>query len=76
MKNHMAACLAGRGASTFEDSYHETLHNSAPRQAVNYAKCVLCGGEMLRDSVSSLCSRTLCRAVRMILQQQLNNNRC
>jgi hypothetical protein len=71
----MAACLAGRAASTFEDTYHETLHDSAPRVAVNYATCVLCGGEMLRDSVSRVCSRELCKAVRIAKQKQLNTSR-
>ena len=70
MKNNVAACLAGRAGTTFEDCYHETLHQSAPRVAVNYTRCVLCGGEMLRDSASRVCSRPLCRAVRVVLQKQ------
>jgi len=57
------------GGATFRNCYHESLHNSMPRVAVNYANCLFCGREMLRDSVSSVCSRTICRAVRIALQR-------
>lgn len=69
MRSTMATCLGRRGASSFEDCYHETVHDSVPRVAVNYAKCLLCGGDMLRDSASRVCSRALCKAVRMALQE-------
>lgn len=69
----MVACLAGRNGTTFEDCYHDYMHSSAPRLAVNYATCLLCGGEMLRDSASNICSRSLCKAVRVMLQKQLGN---
>jgi cytochrome c-type biogenesis protein CcmH/NrfF len=64
------------GGSVFERCYHETLHHSHPRSAVNYTRCMLCQGEMLRDSMSQICSRPLCRAVRIKMQKSLESTSC
>lgn len=62
------------GAYAFEKCYHETVHRSQPRLAVNYTRCALCQGEMLRDSMSRICSRSLCRAVRIKMQKAAESN--
>jgi cytochrome c-type biogenesis protein CcmH/NrfF len=63
-----------QGGAVFENCFHETLHHSQPRSAVNYARCILCQGEMLRDSMSRICSRPLCRAVRIKMQKNFEAN--
>ena len=62
------------GASVFHNCYHESVHRSQPRVAVNYARCMLCQGEMLRDSMSRICSRPLCKAVRIKMQKAIESN--
>lgn len=58
-----------RGERAFDDIYHPALHSSVRRNAVNYTDCQLCSQPMLRDSGGGhICSRPMCRDVRMRLQ--------
>lgn len=53
----------------FNQIYHPTLHESAPRNSVNYIECRFCGQPMLRDSSNNeICARPMCRSVRMRMQ--------
>jgi cytochrome c-type biogenesis protein CcmH/NrfF len=62
------------GAFVFHNCYHESVHRSQPRVAVNYVRCMLCHGEMLRDSMSRICSRPLCKSVRIKMQKAIESN--
>lgn len=61
------------GGMNFENVPHPTMHASTPRQVLNIAHCELCNEEFMPDSSgSTICSRSLCRAVRTHLRKKDN----
>jgi hypothetical protein len=58
------------GALAFENVLHDSIHESCKRNRVNYSRCPLCNGEMLRDSCTPICDRPMCREFRKFLCRQ------
>ncbi len=63
----------------FESAWHDSMHCGDPREVINLAHCVLCGGECLPDAASrdlgvAYCGRMLCVTVRQLWAKQPDTN--